>query len=153
MNTKIVAELAALEAEHGVITAQAVVDRARDPDSPMHAHFEWDDTVAAERHREDQARALIRSVQIEITRREITFTVPKYISDPTSPEHGYRDIAKLRTDPDVAHEVIATEMARAAAALRRAKAVAAGLSVESALTDIHERITTAQTRMQEGATT
>lgn len=50
--------------KHNELTAPLVVDAARPEDAPLHPVFEWDDSIAAERHREHQARNLIRSVQI-----------------------------------------------------------------------------------------
>lgn len=44
------------------LTAEIVVEDARDPASPIHSFFEWDDTVAAEQYRLHQARGLIRAV-------------------------------------------------------------------------------------------
>lgn len=41
-----------------------VVEAARSPKSPMHAQFEWDDSKAAEAHRLEQARYLIRSIEV-----------------------------------------------------------------------------------------
>lgn len=49
----------------GILTAGVVVEAARDEGHPLHDRFEWDDTVAGERFRESQARALIRSVRVE----------------------------------------------------------------------------------------
>jgi hypothetical protein len=49
---------------HNELTASLVVDAARPEDAPLHPGFEWNDSIAAERHREHQARNLIRSVQI-----------------------------------------------------------------------------------------
>ena len=57
-------ELARIQAEAGQLTAALVVDKARPVTSPLHAAFEWNDHVAAEYHREHQARNLIRSVEI-----------------------------------------------------------------------------------------
>lgn len=57
-------ELARIQAEAGQLTAAVVVDQARPVTSPLHAAFEWDDHVAAEHHREHQARNLIRSVEV-----------------------------------------------------------------------------------------
>jgi len=48
----------------GELHPQAVVADARDAKSPLHRYFEWDDKKAAEAHRVDQARALIRSVRV-----------------------------------------------------------------------------------------
>ncbi len=50
----------------GSLTAKAVVDEARSKRSPLHDFFEWDDAVAAEKHRLSQASELIRSVMVVI---------------------------------------------------------------------------------------
>ena len=52
------------EANDGVLTAQAVVDAARDPLHALHQHFEWDDEKGAEKYRVQQARQLIRIVKL-----------------------------------------------------------------------------------------
>lgn len=57
-------ELARIQNAHGAITAPLVVDEARPTDALLHPAFEWNDLVAAEQHRQHQARNLIRSVQI-----------------------------------------------------------------------------------------
>lgn len=44
--------------------AHTVVNEARDPASPLHKHFEWDNSKAAEGFRLQQARALIRTVLV-----------------------------------------------------------------------------------------
>jgi hypothetical protein len=48
----------------GEIQPKAVVDAARSKKNPLHQHFEWDNLVAAEAFRLEQARELIRSVRI-----------------------------------------------------------------------------------------
>ena len=52
----------------GRITAESVLDDAKNPDSPLHPFFEWDDSTAAEEYRRVQARLLIRSVVVKIER-------------------------------------------------------------------------------------
>lgn len=61
---KVIGEhLALLAAEHKrELTPQDVLDDARKHNSPLHQFFEWNDGVAAEQHRLEQARGLIRSV-------------------------------------------------------------------------------------------
>jgi hypothetical protein len=49
----------------GKLTPHAVVNAARSDRHPLHRHFEWDDAVAAEHFRLDQARSIIRVVRIE----------------------------------------------------------------------------------------
>lgn len=55
-----------LERAFGQITPPDVVDAARDPKSPLHQHFEWDDSAAAEEWRLAQARTLIASVRVKL---------------------------------------------------------------------------------------
>lgn len=52
------------KANGGEITPPAVVESARAQRHPLHRHFEWDDAVAAEAFRLDQARMLIRAIHI-----------------------------------------------------------------------------------------
>lgn len=51
-----------LRETHGALSAEIVVDDARDPDALLHPVLEWRDEVAAEEFRKTQARDLIRSV-------------------------------------------------------------------------------------------
>lgn len=46
------------------VTPELLVELSRDPDSPAHDEFEWDDTVAAEKYRTEQARLLIAHIRI-----------------------------------------------------------------------------------------
>lgn len=48
----------------GELAPKAVVDAARSASHPLHAHFEWDDAIAAEAHRLEQARHIIRIVRV-----------------------------------------------------------------------------------------
>lgn len=50
--------------EHGKLTPQLVLDEARAPGHPLHDRFEWDDTVAAEAWRHEQAHRLIRLARV-----------------------------------------------------------------------------------------
>lgn len=46
------------------VTPELIVEMSRDPDSPTHGEFEWDDTVAAEKYRTEQARLLIAHIRV-----------------------------------------------------------------------------------------
>lgn len=48
--------------QFGELTPPDVVADARNPNSPLHSFFEWDDGEAAEQYRLSQARGLIRAV-------------------------------------------------------------------------------------------
>lgn len=58
------AELEAIRERDGIVRPAAVVDASRPDDATLHPIFEWDDFLAAERHREWQARQIIRAVKI-----------------------------------------------------------------------------------------
>lgn len=74
-------ELQAIYDEHKRLTPSLVVDAARDEAHPLHARFEWDNAIAGEKYRLDQARDLIRSVRVvyrEADEREAARTVRAY---------------------------------------------------------------------------
>ena len=52
--------LQAIRNEHGGLTPALVVEVARDPEHVLHSRFEWDDSIAAEKWRLEQAGALLR---------------------------------------------------------------------------------------------
>lgn len=59
-------ELERIRSENnGRLMPPTVVEQARNRRSPLHRYFEWNDKTAAEAYRLDQARTLIRIVQIE----------------------------------------------------------------------------------------
>lgn len=59
-------ELHKLGGKKGRLVAGQVVYAASDPDSPLHRFFDWDDTVAAEKWRLEQARKMIQEVEVVI---------------------------------------------------------------------------------------
>lgn len=52
--------------QYGELTADLVVEEARPKQSPLHPYFEWDDRRAAEQHRLEQARLMIRRVKFVV---------------------------------------------------------------------------------------
>ena len=50
----------------GELTAEIVLKEAKKKKSPLHASFEWNDTEAARIYRMNQARNLIRDIEITI---------------------------------------------------------------------------------------
>ena len=60
------AELDRIRRRSGELTPAAVVEAAADPQNPLHGEFDWDDSEAARKYRESQARALINSVRVVV---------------------------------------------------------------------------------------
>lgn len=54
--------------QHDESAPRALLDAARNPASPLHNLFEWDDSIAAERYRLAQAGALFRRVRLHVVR-------------------------------------------------------------------------------------
>lgn len=77
-------ELKKIQSKTSVVTPRIVVEQARNSRSPLHQYFEWDDTVAAQKHREWQARSLIASVFIVDADNEDVGPVRAFVS--VSPE-------------------------------------------------------------------
>jgi hypothetical protein len=61
---RVIAELRGLS-KAGVLNPKSVVEAARDESSPLHDHFTWDDSEAAEQFRLIEARKLIQ-VHVEL---------------------------------------------------------------------------------------
>jgi hypothetical protein len=113
-----------LEKKKGYLTPQAVVNDARNPKSPLHERFEWDDQKAANAHRLDVARELIREVRyIEtITRAELE--CPNYASvSITKDIRGYVPMDRAKKNKEWAHEILNDELTRVRAALERSRGV------------------------------
>ena len=58
--------LESLERERGCVSPEAVVESARPSTSVIHKAFEWSNKVAADQYRLEQARLLLRSLEIRI---------------------------------------------------------------------------------------
>lgn len=126
----------ALEDDMGVVTPARVVDAARDKASVLHEYFEWDDAAAAESHRLDQARALIRSVRVEVRTGEVSFKSVAYIKDPETRDQGYKSIAILSQNETAAKDAVDAEFEAVAGHLRRARDIARALGYADHIEDL-----------------
>lgn len=139
-NEKIKAALEQIAAANGGTLRPAdVVNAARDPAHPLHERFQWDDAKAAEAHRLDQARSLIKSVKVEITTTTRRIRAVAYVHDPALPrgEAGYTHVARVRSQEELAREHVAAEVTRLASTMERTRdqAIAAGVPEVAALMD------------------
>lgn len=86
-------------ANSGVLRPVDVVEFARDPQTALHARFEWDDSRAAHEYRLWQAREVIRVTVTMIPQSAAPFRA--YVSlqhDREQPGGGYRHVADVLTD-------------------------------------------------------
>lgn len=106
---------------NGDLTPSLVVDAARDPSHPLHQRFEWDDSVAGEAWRREQAHRLIQSVRVvyrEATDKEGPRSVRAFHAVPTKNGHGYIPVDQVQRDPLMTRLVL-DEMQREWTALKR----------------------------------
>jgi len=117
--------LIALDKKHN-LTPTDVVEAAKDPKSPIHHHFCWDDTEAAHRYRIQQARSLIVSVRTIITTVDGGTVVPVFVRDTTREpsEQGYTSIAGIKPKSKQARSLLLYEVGRALSILQRATSIA-----------------------------
>ena len=144
--------LAQIEASNGGrLTADLVVEDAKDPDSPLHDQFEWDIEKAALRHWIDQAREIITSVRVVQRVDTQTISTVYYVRDPSAgpAEQGYVSLERLRTESDLAREAIHSEFVRARAVLQRARDIAKVLGMEEEVVEVAERVDVLMNRVRE----
>lgn len=65
VDAQIAGELCLRLQETGGLTPKRLLDASRDESSPLHNEFEWDDSIAAENYREQQANYIIRHLVIK----------------------------------------------------------------------------------------
>lgn len=140
-----------LNANGGVLTPDAVIADAKKKDSPLHGEFQWDLKKAAYQHWLDQARELIRSVQIVIQLDEKVVSTVHYVRDPVAlpGKQGYVELLSLRDDEDRAKETIAEEFARADAALQRAQTIALVLNFDGDVEEVRKSLSAAKSKLQQ----
>lgn len=130
----IAAELKQIEDEHeGRLTPEDVISKAKNKDSVLHGLFEWDVKKAAREHWLETARGIIRSVRVEITTSTRTLSTVNYVRDPSLPnnEAGYVSVAKIKTDKEMATEVLLDEITRVISALTRGLEMASYLGMSA----------------------
>jgi hypothetical protein len=103
----IVAELKRIaQDQDGILDPQYIVDSARDPESPLHSRFDWEDSSAAEKWRLHQARNLIRvtvsylpQVHCEPTRVFVSLTTDRK-------DGGYRQTVDVLHDSNMRRQLL-----------------------------------------------
>jgi hypothetical protein len=140
-------------AHDGRLEAEDVVEAARDPASPLHNHFEWDDSVAAHQYRLTQARQIIRVVRVETGPQEIKRA---FISARTEEEgRSYRTLEDVVSSGTLQRSLLADAERDLTAWLRRygdlVEVAAMAVLVEEARVGIAELVRRQTTPESESA--
>ena len=91
----------------GVLKVDDVIEEAKNVNSVLHQHFEWDDSEAAEQYRRQQARALIQRCRIQLVETE-PVKIRAFVSLPTDREQGggYRLTTEVMGDEYLKDEML-----------------------------------------------
>ena len=142
------APVVAQELEHiysrdGGIQPQAVVEAARPETSPLHPEFEWDDSIAAEAYRCDQARNVIRAVILapEIERNERFQPVRAFVTVyDESTGRVYKPLLAVAADANERNQVLSRLRNELLGIQRRYADTLVALGMMAALEDFQERL-------------
>ncbi len=104
-----------IEKKTGALTKEAVVEEARPESSPLHGCFEWDDNIAAEKYRCEQARLLICNLRVvyeDKTKEEGKLITRAYVStsEKRSDRAQYMTVEKALSDEKTRLLVLHTAM-------------------------------------------
>ena len=107
--------IASIEQKHGAIDPHVLVEESRSKKAPTHKCFTWDDTEAAEKFREGQARSLIKNIKVKFCQKsgeeeesKVAFYSIKKAEGYTRDRKGkvYISAAKAQENPDYMEEIL-----------------------------------------------
>ena len=131
----------------GQVTADIVLDAAKGARHPLHKQFEWDDTIAGHEYRKEQARLLVRSIEVfyreapEVPTRAYhitTHTVSKTTDEIT--ENVYRSTADILGDSEARAELLARALRELVGYQRRFRGLQELTPIFRALNDVLETV-------------
>src|SRR6476469_473548 len=103
-------------AHGGFFKPEDVVKESRSPDAPLHPAFEWDDTIAAEAYRVEQAGYIIRGLVVRPMNdpdappiRPIV-SIVKEDDDGGKPTHYYTSTVFALSEPELRQQVLANAL-------------------------------------------
>lgn len=133
----------------GLLTPDRVVFEASYEDNVLHRLFEWDDTIAGNAWRVEQARELIRTVRVVVTTKTTQIRVVAYVRDPdqASDQQGYVPTVSLVGENERAGRALAAEFERAGSIMRRAHELAEAFEMEKQVFSVIEKVDSMRTEI------
>jgi len=103
---------------NGNVTPEIVVNDAENPKSPLHDYFEWDDSEAAKEWRLQQARVMMRSIEVVIETSSGDANVRAFFnvnleSDTDSMESVYVSVDRVLSEKELRKQVVAQALSEA----------------------------------------
>ncbi len=101
-----------LEKKHGKVSPEIIVKESTPKNAPLHNCFEWDNKKAAEKYRETQAGAILRSltVTVEHVADEAPKTVRAFVRA-TEEKHSYISIISAMGNEHLRESLLQTALA------------------------------------------
>jgi hypothetical protein len=103
VSAQVAGEVCAELEQSGGLTPKRLVDVSRDPSAPLHKNFEWDDSVAAENYREQQARHIIACIVTKPTEKSEPIRAFYNI---TRQEGEYVSLSVIISQPDMMERLL-----------------------------------------------
>ena len=95
-----------ISATHGGhLTTQRIVSHARDTKHPLHKHFEWDDRIAGEAYRREQAGQIVRSIVVKADTESGVARAFVSVNDTTG--ISYRSLSTVMKSADLQEKLLA----------------------------------------------
>ena len=129
---KVGEELEALNEQHnGLVTPQHVVDAAKSEGSEMHPLFTWDDSEAAKRHRQSEARYIMRNIMVvvhstgekDVNDAPKTIPIRGFVNATTERGRGYMPIMIGMADSETREQIVETALKELASWRRKYEAL------------------------------
>lgn len=96
------------ERNAGSLSARLLLNESRPEQAPLHGEFEWNNELAAEAHREEQARKILRSivtVRQDSAGEEIQVRAYYALHEPNA-QRSYMPLARVLSDDDLRNELL-----------------------------------------------
>lgn len=96
---------------NGRLDAKDVVEASRDPGAPLHGAFEWRDDVAASAYRVEQAKYVIRSIEVVVDPADVEARpVRAFVSVVRDEDRSYTSVSHALADTDLRRQVLTTAL-------------------------------------------
>lgn len=100
-------ELERIYTENGELQPEQIVDASRPTDAPLHPCFEWNDTIAAEQWRKQQARVMTCNITVQV---DATDSKPHETRAFVNVQSSYRPIRVVLNNETQRQELLQTAM-------------------------------------------
>ena len=102
----------------GNLSAKSLLDVSRPEDAPLHSEFEWNDSIAAEKFREEQARCIIRHLVVRLDEKP-NEQVRGFFRIEQTVQQSYTNVTTILTQRDLRSQLIQQALEEMAAFQRK----------------------------------